>query len=302
MSGLALVHLVRRPNGLPPFERFLSSYREHAAGVPHDLVILFKGFPGEAGTRDYDGLLGDTPHRRLFVPDRGLDVNTYFESVASLEHERFCFLNSYSRILDDGWLGKLSRWIEKAGVGLVGATGSWQSIARGYPMEHEGTRAMPPGTRLRTRIALALRDRRPGALARRAGLWALRQAGIWRPARHIPPFPNYHVRTNAFMAARGTLERIHIEPLRWKLSAYKFESGNDSLTNQVLRFGLRAVVVGRDGEGYPPERWHLSNTFWQSRQENLLVADNQTETYVAADPRGRTILSRYAWGELARPG
>ena len=46
----------------------------------------------------------------------------------------------------------------------------------------------------------------------------------------------------------------------------------------------------------------MSNTFWQSNQENLLVADNQTETYRAADPAGRAELSHYAWGELARPG
>jgi hypothetical protein len=302
VSDLAVVHLVRRQNGLPPFERFLRSYREHAAGAPHDLVILFKGFPVQGGTQDYDRVLDDLPHRRLYVSDRGLDLNAYFESVASLQHEHFCFFNSYSRILDDGWLGKLFRWIREEGVGLVGATGSWQSIARPHSMLQEGRHAMPSMARLRSRIALALRDRRPGALARRAGLWGLRLAGIWRPARHIPAFPNYHVRTNAFMVARRTLDRIRFRPLRWKLSAYKFESGNDSLTNQVLRLGLKVLVVGRDGEGYPPERWHRSNTFWQSNQENLLVADNQTEAYIAADPAGRAVLSGYAWGELARPG
>jgi len=301
VSDLAVVHLVRRQNGLPPFERFLSSYRARAAGAPHELVILFKGFAIQGGMQDYDRLLDGTPHRRLFVPDRGLDLNAYFESVASLAHDRFCFLNSYSRILDDGWLGKLARWLREEGVGLVGATGSCQSIARGYPMP-QGENAVSPAARLRTRIRLALRDRRPGTLARRAGLWGLRLAGIWRPARDIPAFPNYHVRTNAFMVARRTLDRIRFRPLRWKLSAYKFESGNDSLTNQVLRLGLKVLVVGRDGEGYPPERWHLSNTFWQSNQENLLVADNQTEAYIAADPADRAVLSRYAWGELARPG
>ena len=104
------------------------------------------------------------------------------------------------------------------------------------------------------------------------------------------------------MVARRTLDRVHIGPLRWKLSAYKFESGNDSLTNQVRRLGAKALVVGRDGQGYPPERWHLSNTFWQARQENLLVADNETEAYIAADPADRAVLSGYAWGGSAAPG
>ena len=120
MSDLAVVHLVRRQNGLPPFERFLSSYREHPAGASHDLVIVFKGFSAEDRTRDYDRLLDEVPHRRLFVSDRGFDLTAYFKSVEELDHERFCFLNSYSRILDDGWLAKLSRWLGKKALGWWG--------------------------------------------------------------------------------------------------------------------------------------------------------------------------------------
>lgn len=300
MSELALVHLVRRQNGLAPFERFLESYREHPAGAAHQLVILLKGFPAGEGNPLYDRLLDGVPHRRLFVSDSGLDLSAYFEAVERLDHERFCFLNSYSRILDQGWLGKLARWLGEEGVGLVGATGSWQSMARGNSARR-GEGVASRLTRLRVRTALALRDRRPGALARRASLWALRLAGVWQPARDVPPFPNYHLRTNAFMIERRTLGRVRIGPLRSRLSAYKFESGYDSLTNQVLRLGLKVLVVGRDGEGYPPERWHVSNTFRQSRQENLLVADNQTEAYMATDPAARALLARDAWGELARP-
>jgi hypothetical protein len=85
-----------------------------------------------------------------------------------------------------------------------------------------------------------------------------------------------------------------------KFSAYKFESGIEGMTNQVLRLGLRVLVVGRDGQGYPPELWHASNTYWQSRQENLLVADNQTDVYLTSDPAWAAELSFHAWGEFAR--
>ena len=90
--------------------------------------------------------------------------------------------------------------------------------------------------------------------------------------------------------------------MRTKISAYKFESGKESLTNQVRGLGLQVLVVGRDGEGYEPERWPLSNTFWQSREENLLVADNQTELYLSSDKETRAELAQYAWGSFARPG
>lgn len=89
--------------------------------------------------------------------------------------------------------------------------------------------------------------------------------------------------------------------MRTKLSAYRFESGHDSITRQVQALGLRVLVVGRDGEGYEPERWRLSNTFWRSREENLLVADNQTEAYIAADAARQAELAESAWGVEARP-
>jgi hypothetical protein len=298
VPGIAVVHLVRRQNGLAPLERFLASYREHAAGVAHELVILFKGFRGESGTQDHDALLEGLPHRRLFVPDRGFDLNAYFIAVERLDYDYFCFLNSYCRILDRGWLEKMSLWIGKEGVGLVGATGSCQSIAGGYSAYQRRTNALPPAARFRARITRALRDR---SLVRRTMLWALRAAGIWRPANDFPPFPNCHLRTNAFMGSRQTLRRVELGPMRTKLSAYRFESGYDSLTNQVLKLGLKVLVVGSDGEGYEPERWHLSNTFWQSREENLLVADNQTETYLAAAPAARIEFAQDAWGQFARP-
>ena len=45
-----------------------------------------------------------------------------------------------------------------------------------------------------------------------------------------------------------------------------------------------------------------SETFWQGEQDNLLVADNQTESYQRGDPGRRYALSTFAWGERAKPG
>ena len=109
------------------------------------------------------------------------------------------------------------------------------------------------------------------------------------------------VRTNAFMASRETLARVHIGPVFFKLSAFVFESGRDSLTNQLMRLGLRPVLVGRDGTGYEKEQWHVANIFRQGNQENLLIADNQTDLYAAAGAEDRVELSRLAWGAYSRP-
>lgn len=301
MAEIGVVHLVRRKNGLAPFERFLASYRQHPPGVKHDLVVIFKGFSFGSATRAYDQLLADVPHRRMDLADYGLDLRPYFKAVASLEHRYLCFLNSFSRILDRDWLAKLHRWASAAGVGLVGATASYQSFSTGSIERNQLLQGMSPADRLRWRMDHVFKDAPAGLSAQRGAAWLLAAAGLWNPARHFPPFPNYHVRTNAFMGSRETLARVRIGPVFLKLSAYLFESGRESLTNQIMRFGLRPVMVGRDGTGYEKEQWHLGNTFRQGRQENLLVADNQSDLYAEAGAEGRAELSRLAWGEYARP-
>jgi len=301
MAEVSVVHLVRRKNGLAPFERFLASYREHPAGVAHELVIIFKGFTFGGDTQAYDRLLADVPHRRIYLADYGLDLRPYFKAVAMLEHRYLCFLNSYSRILGGDWLAKLHSLASAKGVGVVGATASYQSFSTGSSERDRMLREMSPAARLRWRIGHVFKDMQARLIAQRGAAWLLGCAGVWDPAWYFPPFPNYHVRTNAFMASRDTLSRVRIGPVLFKLSAFMFESGRDSLTNQLMRLGLRPMMVGRDGTGYEKEHWHVANVFRQGNQENLLVADNQTDLYAMADAGGRAELSRLAWGEHARP-
>lgn len=301
MAEIGVVHLVRRKNGPAPFERFLASYREYPAGIPHDLVLIFKGFPFSRGTEAYDRLLADVPHRRMYLADYGLDLRPYFKAVKTLDHRFLCFLNSFSRILDRDWLAKLHRWASAKGVGVAGATASYQSFSTSSRERDRMLREMEGAARLRWRIGHVFEDMQARLVAQRGAAWLLGVAGLWDPSRFFPSFPNYHVRTNAFMASRETLARVHIGPVFFKLSAFMFESGRDSLTNQLMQIGLRPVMVGRDGTGYEKEHWHVANIFRQGNQENLLIADNQTDLYAAADGEKRAELSRFAWGEHARP-
>lgn len=297
---IGVVHLIRRRNGLAPFERFLASYREFPAGMPHDLVLIFKGFPFGLGTQDYDRLLADVPHRRMYMADYGFDLRPYFRAVAVLEYRYLCFLNSFSRILVNDWLAKLYRWVTAQGVGLVGATASYQSFSTSNAERERMLQKMDFTARFRWRISHVFRDMQIRLVTQRSIAWLLGSAGLWDPARYFPSFPNYHVRTNAFMASREILAGIQIGPVIFKLSAYMFESGRNSLTNQILNLGLRPLVVGCDGEGYDKESWHLADTFRQSRQENLLIADNQTDIYELSDSKKRAELSKLAWGPFSR--
>lgn len=122
--------------------------------------------------------------------------------------------------------------------------------------------------------------------------WPLR---ILRTGRY-PPFPNPHVRTNAFMLRRSTMLDLWWPAVARKRAAWELESGHRSLTRQILERGLTALVVGRDGRGYPPERWRESRTFRVEDQPNLLVADKRTRDYATAEPREAEALTRRAWG------
>jgi hypothetical protein len=160
--------------------------------------------------------------------------------------------------------------------------------------------------RLATTRTLAAIDRRnratdaspPGFLARR---WKTVRATV-QQTRGFAPFPAAHVRSTGFMADTGTLERLRFGALESKIATYRLESGAASITAQVRALGLRTLVVDRDGRRFEPDSWPDSATFWQGRQEGLMIADKQTEHYAEVDARGRAVLAGFAWGERGRPG
>lgn len=276
MAAVGVVHLVRHANGLAALERFLASYRTQPAGAEHDLVLVLKGFPGGLSA-EYRLLLAGLSHRTLSLPDRGFDLEPYFRAAAELDYRWFCFLNSFSRPLVAGWLELLLRHAAAPGVGIVGATGSHQSVLSDAPQ--------------------VIAEARPGEPAwRRPVMNALRRVRYATSIRgRFLPFPNPHIRTNAFAAAREVLLRVRCPRLYGKWAAYRFESGVDGVTRQITAAGLRALVVGADGNGYAPTEWSQARTFWIAGQENLLVSDNQTRAYAEGGPALRERLAYFAW-------
>jgi hypothetical protein len=291
-TRIAVVHLVRRQSGVSALENFIESYRQNPAGVPHDLVFLVKGSLPRSFNSRFQGI----PAIVLNVADIGLDLRTYFLAVKRLRYDYFFFLNSYSRILASNWLGMMYRHASRNDVGLVGATGSWQSFATSNLERKVTLDKMSVSERLIWTARHITTAPNASVAIQRAGAAVLSSVKLWDPSEHFPPFPNYHIRTNAFMASRETLLQIRVGHILTKLAAFKLESGYGSLTNQVLSLGLRVLVIGKNGQSYNPEQWSQSKTFRQSSQENLLVADNQTDAYDRADLETSMELSRIAWG------
>ncbi len=281
MKSICVVHLVRAKNGIEPLQRFLESYGRNPGGVEHDLLFILKGFRNKELPTPYRDLLAQYSHQSLFVADNGFDVIPYMITASTYEHRYFCFLNSFSTLLDEDWLKKMYAHVTREGVGIVGSTGSYQSMYTDMINILESVRATPFYRRIRASFTIPMRIKKFKA--------------------DFHPFPNYHIRTNGFMIARSVMRKIKVNLVRTKMDAYRFESGKNSLTHQIFDMNLRALVIGRNGRAYEKDEWCRSFTFWNGDQGNLLVADNQTNAYMASDLDMRWQYAGYAWANRANP-
>lgn len=272
MSEVCVVHLVRKKNGMEPFLSFIESYLKNPAGMSHDLLILYKGFFRQCDIAAYEALLKDIPHSYLQVADFGFDLRPYFIAAERYDSRYFCFLNSFSIILDRDWLLKLYRHIVEPGVGIVGASGSWGCIRPGQV--------------------------RNGAAWYRRWLrhFVLMCLGRYLGSR-FDAFPNFHIRSNGFMIARANMLKIRHGMILSKMQAWMLESGKNGITKQIEQAGLKPIVVGKDGRAYGKYEWKMSNTFWRGEQENLLIADNQTRKFDSANSDWKRSSELFAWGE-----
>lgn len=283
IGEIAVVHLLRKGNEPLLFKRFIDSLRTHSAGTEHTLVILFKGFRNDDSRVKYRAILADIPYHTFDVNDEGLDITAYLKVATALRHQYryFCFLNSHSEILCDGWLEKLYRHIKQEGIGLAGATGLWSS--------HRGTLSTPALLFASLRAALKpYRHQRGGA-----HLGKLMRYTRWLLG--FSCFPNPHLRTNAFIIRGETLLAREWPPVTDKASAYSFESGRDGVSDFVRQCGLAIVMVDRDGTAWPEDKWNRSELFFQGEQSGLLVADNQTRQYQNSSTSQRQYLHDIAW-------
>lgn len=264
---------MRAVNTLEALSRFLGSYCTHAAGSPHHLIFLLKGF-GKELPPAVAAILNRVSHSKIYCPDSGYDIGSYYYATERIRESLVFFANSFSILQGDQWLSKFLYAYHEAGVGLVGATGSWESLSSDF------LNSRPMGSDYSIQTLLT----NVKALTIGTPLLAL-----------FPAFPNIHVRTNGFLLDRKDFIALRPRRMRTKLEARLFESGRNSMTRRMLNLGRRVVVVGRNGSVYQPEEWPRSMTFWQSNQENLLVQDNRTIAYANDDAEMQALKFRFAW-------
>ncbi len=132
-AGLCLVYLAWAPLGPEPVARFVESYRRHDAGVEHIVAVALKGLRAGQDRSPWERVLASVSHKLLEMPSGVLDLGSYRQAVECVRAERYCFVNTGSEVLSEGWLGHLDRHLCRTGVGLVGAAGSYESAYTSAP-------------------------------------------------------------------------------------------------------------------------------------------------------------------------
>lgn len=303
LARTAVVHLVRRANGMAPFDAFMASYERCPAELEHDLVLLFKGFDGAAALAPFLERAAPPRPARVEVPDDGFDLTAYLAAASALEHERLCFLNSFSELLAPGWLRMLDAALADGAAGAAGATGSWASHLS-YGLYQAGLRGGPYADAFESRrVARHAMHALSGSTPASAPVdWLYNVVMTSHHARGMELFPAIHLRTNALLIDAAVLRSLRTGRARTKWATYHLESGRSSITRQLIARGRPPVVVDRNGVARVPQEWHRGDVFWQAEQQDLLVADNQTRSYATARAATRAVLSAHAWGRDARPG
>ena len=265
-NEVSVCYLARVKEGFEPLNKFLNSYKYFDAGYTHDLVIVFKGeSPG--GGYEEEALFSSVIHTSIYLSDQGYDITSYFEIANLVDSKYIFFVNTFGIIGSNQWLKKYVAVMKKeCDIGIVGATGSWQS---GYS---------PLYADLYKDIKV-----RGGMTAWLNRLIKYRQ------------FPNPHIRTNAFLIKRNVFLDSYSKAIVTKEDAYEFEHGRNSLTNKILKVKLKAYIVGENSIGYDIESWNKSGIFWADNQDNLLILDNQTIDYEMGSLERKQYLSLCAW-------
>lgn len=275
---IGIIHLIWIPLGFNTYKKFIDSYNSYPINIEHDLVLLFNGTTNEIDIKLYCDYTTELkiPFIKYWIP-AGQDIDCYFWIAQQVNYNYLFFINSYSVIQSEQWLEKYYYNLNKA-TGVISATASnqshYSSVFQDYKWKYEPKKGW-------------------GYNFSKYKLF-LKAFFYWQLL--FKPFPNPHIRTNAFLIRRDVMLSLKKPVIKNKMDAYAFESGRNSLTIQLLKKGLKTLVIDKHGNSYDLPDWYLSKVFWMANQENLIISDNQTLAYDNASVQQKKIMTKIAWG------
>ena len=258
--------------------QFINSYQKYQSGCDHILCVVMKGW-------EKDDMKEYNEFRRKFLnigakifdyDDDGFDWGAYMRVAKEIDTDSICFLNCYSRILADNWLRNFENSLNIENVGMSGATGShraWKFSMPLFQWDFSSIVLYPFSILNRLKMHFLLKD--------------------FYPSKFSP-----HLRSNGFVIKRHNfLKFIKNKNIpKTKLDCYKLESGLTSLSNFIIKNGERLLLVDRNGKTYDIEDWPMSKTYCSFDQDELCIADNNTDLYMHKNLNKKRKMEYEAWG------
>jgi hypothetical protein len=109
--------------------RFRDSFLRQPAGVENQLYVLFKGFDSLSSLEEATQILEGVPYKAVHLEDNAFDIGAYTQWANQIDEDLICALNSSSEPLCSQWLQKLWVNLNLPNVGIVGASGSYESLS-----------------------------------------------------------------------------------------------------------------------------------------------------------------------------
>ena len=215
------------------------------------------------------------------VKPEGLDIHTY-RTFASMDPDgvMICF-NTSSELRGGSFLRSCFDAIRCEAVGLVGASGSLASMH--VERYLHALNSLQPCNFPKTAIRSAKNNLHSFANKLRY--------------RDFLPFPNAHIRTNAFcVRCADYLEVVDQKSGMTKYGCLTIESGSDGLSKRIQQKGKQLLVSDIFGNLYEQDEWFKSSTFCSFGQKNLAVNDNRTIEYATGSKHKKLKLLLATWG------
>lgn len=305
--SIAVIYLARHAEGPEPMRRFLESYQRYPAGIDHDLIIVFKGFP--RWPPSFGRMFRGIRHRAITMADEGFDIGAYRLASEKIPHRLICCFNTFTEIESDNWLAKLHAALAEPSIGIAGGTASYESFRESVTAISKAVWFAIHGTPFDAEVAeLWGHEIKKHAPNPSSPIYGADAATIereferaWKQTNPavlaMPGYPNPNIRSNGFMMARKDFLDFTPKIITTKEQTYGIESGHNSLTARIVSRGQRAVVVGANGLIYDQQDWPNSDTFRRNRQHNKLFSDNQTRDYDKMSPARKRLMEQWSWGD-----
>lgn len=322
-NDTTVAYLARKAEGVAAFRRFAQSYINNPADCAHELLVIFKGYStNDPEITEARGAFAGVRFREIFVSDNLYDIGAYISAARASISEYILFLNTHTTIEQPSWLKFLHDAVTAPGVGMAGATASYESLYDSVAITSKAVWLASNNVPYNSQIA----DFYGYVIQQHVPQW-LTSAGAPRPFHSYPidieyewtefwknkikpgnvhdflsgepRFPNPHIRSNGFIIRRSALLNHFpsIEPT--KTAAYHFESGTAGLSALVRNSGLRLVLVNSEGEAFAEADWPKSETFRLGRQHKLLFHDNQTRGFASMSAPAQATHAMLSWGDDA---